>query len=76
MNSSPAGTLSKADWKEWIVQTIIYSVLIPAGIVFLSSLQNGLDIKAAGIAAAYAIVSALVNLHAKFSAGVTNGTTN
>ncbi len=67
---SPKNTLSGKDVKEWILQTAIYSLAIPATIVTLTSLQNGLDLKAALIAGAYSIISALVNLLMKLSAGV------
>ncbi len=62
-------TLNQQDWTEWIIQTGIYSVAIPVVLVFLTSLQNGIDFKAAVTAATYALLSALVNLLGKFQSG-------
>lgn len=63
-------TLSKADLHEWFSQTFIYSIVIPSVLVFLTSLQGGADLKVAIIAACYAVISALVNLHSKYSSGI------
>jgi len=66
---SPKNTLSKQDVKEWLLQTVIYSIAIPSVLVFLTSLHNGVDFKTSLIAGAYAVISALVNLLTKLSAG-------
>lgn len=55
---------------EWGKQTLIYSIIIPGAIVLLTSLQNGIDVRTAIIATAISIITALTNLHAKYSSGV------
>ncbi len=70
---SVKNSLNSQDWTEWIIQTGIYSVAIPAVLVFLTSLQNGIDFKAAVTATTYALLSALVNLLGKFQSGSTTG---
>lgn len=69
MNSTK-NSLNSQDLQEWAMQTGIYSVAIPVVLVFLTSLQNGIDFKAAATAATYALLSALVNLLGKFQSGV------
>ncbi len=66
---SVKNSLNSQDWTEWIIQTGIYSIAIPVVLVFLTSLQNGIDFKAAATAATYALLSALVNLLGKFQSG-------
>lgn len=61
--------LNAQDLYEWAIQTSIYSIAIPVVLVFLTSLQNGIDFKAAVTAATYALLSALVNLLGKFQSG-------
>lgn len=66
---SNTNSLNKQDMKEWAVQTIIYSVIIPVLLTFLTSLQNGVDFKTAAMLGVYSLVSALVNLLGKYQAG-------
>jgi len=68
---SPKNSLSKEDFKEWAMQTGVYSLAIPALLVFLTSVQNGVDLHAALVAGCYALISALVNLLLKLNAGNT-----
>lgn len=67
--SSAKNSLNKADIKEWIEQTLIYSVCIPTLLAFLLSIQKGLDFHTAVAAASIALVSALINLLIKYKAG-------
>ena len=66
---SPKGQLSKQDFKEWLVQTLEFSVLLPGGYVFITSLQSGVNIKVALAAATIAVAQALYNLLMKLNAG-------
>ncbi len=66
---STKNNLNTQDWTEWTIQTGIYSVGIPVILVFLTSIQNGIDLKTAITTATYALLSALVNLLGKFQSG-------
>ena len=66
---STKNTLNATDIQEWLIQTGIYSIVLPIVLVFLTSLQNGIDFKAAVTTATYALLSALVNLLGKFQGG-------
>lgn len=70
---STKNTLNATDIQEWLIQTGIYSIVLPIVLVFLTSLQNGIDFKAAVTTATYALLSALVNLLGKFQSGGTGG---
>lgn len=72
---STKNTLNATDIQEWLIQTGIYSIILPIVLVFLTSLQNGIDFKAAVTTATYALLSALVNLLSKFQAGGVIGST-
>ena len=61
-----SNSLSKSDWKEWIVQTLVYSIIIPVALVFLMALQSGNNLKYAGGMAYLAVINALVNLFGKY----------
>lgn len=58
------------DWEEWLYQTIVYSIAIPAAIVFLTALGNHSSLIASWDVTYYAIISAAVNLLIKFRAGI------
>lgn len=72
---STKNTLNSTDVEEWLIQTGIYSIVLPIILVFLTSLQNGIDFKAAVTTATYALLSALVNLLGKLQAGGVIGST-
>lgn len=67
---SPQNSLNNDDWVEWLIQTLQYSVIIPGALLFLTSLQNGVDVKSAALTASYASLSALLNLVIKFKSGL------
>lgn len=68
---SESGKLNSEDWEKWIEETIIFSLLIPAIVVFIASLNSGMDFKSSIAVSLTVLVQALTNLYSKYKAGKT-----
>lgn len=68
---SPTKQLYDQDWKQWAEETVIFSFIIPGIIVFITSLNNGMDFRTAGVVSAISLSTAAVNLYGKYKNGET-----
>lgn len=68
---SEINTMSRDDWSNWLRNALIFSVVIPVLITFLTSLQGNLDIKVALGVATQALITALIDLLVKYKSGET-----
>ena len=63
---SKSNSLNLTDIKEWLIQTLIYSVIIPGALAVILALQNGIDFKTALGMGSMAIVTSVTNLAIKY----------
>lgn len=66
---SNKNSLNKQDIKEWLVQTIIYSLIVPVLVTFLTSIESGVNIKTAATVACISFLTAFINLLKKYQSG-------